>query len=101
MSERWKSGTEICARYVYDGKVWFAEPMTIVSEDEDQFAARQVAGLIKLEEASAVRAESLRVIQRIESRAFNEPWPNWRPDPSWRIPELPDSWAEAFEPNAS
>lgn len=42
-----------------------------------------------------VRAEGERVIERLARRAepFNEPWPEWRADPSWPIPELPGDWA--------
>lgn len=194
---RWTCGAQIPARYIYDGKVWFAEPMTVVSDtperlltylqagaevqwsdydqqthgfvgptprhwhtnnilklyepdtwcaiwcmwrasdwdfrcwyidfqaplrragsglvlkdlsldivvapdltwrwkDEDHFAARQAAGFIRPEEASAVRAEAKRIIGRIESHSapFNEPWPQWRPEGAWPVPRLPDDWSE-------
>ncbi|MFZ1990763.1 MAG: DUF402 domain-containing protein [Alphaproteobacteria bacterium] len=32
MTTRWERGTQIPARYIYDGKVWFAEAMTVVDD---------------------------------------------------------------------
>jgi hypothetical protein len=39
-------------------------------------------------------AEALDVIADIEDgrHPFDEPWPSWRPDPSWPNPSLPDGW---------
>jgi hypothetical protein len=36
--------------------------------------------------------EGERVIRRVEAREwpFNEPWPDWRPDPSWAAPQIRD-----------
>lgn len=63
-------------------------------KDEPEFAALIEAGKIRPEKARMVRDEGLRVIQRIEARAwpFNEPWPEWRPDPSWTVPQIRDYW---------
>ena len=64
-------------------------------KDEDHFARIQELGWITPQEAGEIRRNAERVIARIESRAapFNEPWPDWRPDPGWTIPVLPDDWA--------
>jgi len=65
-------------------------------KDEDELAARVDHGIDTLGFAEAVRAEGERVIERIERAAspFGEPWPDWRPDPAWTAPELPDGWAD-------
>jgi uncharacterized protein DUF402 len=63
-------------------------------KDEPEFEALSEAGKIRPEKAAAIRAEGLRVIEQIEARAwpFNEPWPGWRPDPSWPVPRITDYW---------
>jgi hypothetical protein len=52
------------------------------------------ADLITFAEAAEVRAEGQRIVERIEANAapFNEPWHDWRPDPHWPLPELPEGW---------
>ena len=64
-------------------------------KDEDHFARIQELGWITPDEARAIRRNADLVIARIESKAapFNEPWPTWRPDPTWPMPVLPDDWA--------
>ena len=64
-------------------------------KDEDHFALIQEWGWITPERAASIRRDAQTVIHRIEARAspFNEPWPQWRPDPSWPVPVLPDDWA--------
>ncbi|MBV9539631.1 MAG: DUF402 domain-containing protein [Alphaproteobacteria bacterium] len=64
-------------------------------KDEDHFAAMPAHGWITPERAGQVRRDVQHAITRIESRGapFNEHWPNWRPDPSWTIPAMPDDWA--------
>jgi len=64
-------------------------------KDEDKFAERVELGFLTTDEADAVRAEGERVIADLEARRrpFDEPWPSWRPDPSWPLPPLPDDWA--------
>jgi hypothetical protein len=63
-------------------------------KDEPEFAALIEAGKIPLDKARAIREEGERAISRIEAREwpFNEPWPEWRPDPSWKAPEVKDLW---------
>ena len=63
-------------------------------KDEREFEALIAAARIRPEKALAIRGEGLRVIERIDARAwpFNEPWPEWRPDPSWPVPRIADYW---------
>lgn len=46
--------------------------------------------------AAAVRAAAEQAIALVEAGAepFCDPWPSWRPDPSWPTPVLPPSWAD-------
>ena len=65
-------------------------------KDEDELAARVEHGIDTPEFAAAVRAEGDRVVELIERAAspFGEDWPDWRPDPAWSPPELPEGWAD-------
>jgi hypothetical protein len=58
-------------------------------KDEDEFADAQAHGLLGADEAAAVRAEGERVMR--ETR-LPTGWEDWRPDPSWEVPTLPDGW---------
>jgi len=55
-------------------------------KDEDEFAEAAQAGYL---DERAVRAEAERVLR-------DPPWPtgweDWRPDPSWPVPQLPEGW---------
>jgi predicted RNA-binding protein associated with RNAse of E/G family len=58
-------------------------------KDEDDFAALQRHGVFDAAAARRVRAEGERVI---EAWPFPTGWEDWRPDPRWPTPELPDDW---------
>ncbi|QKW08895.1 DUF402 domain-containing protein [Streptomyces sp. NA04227] len=62
--------------------------------DEDEFAEAQRAGLMNAAQALRVREAGWRAVARIGEWGppFDEDWPNWRPDPAWTIPSLPDNW---------
>ena len=55
-------------------------------KDEDELEQADAAGLV---DAGAVRAEAERLLA-------DPPWPtgweDWRPDPAWPPPQLPDGW---------
>jgi predicted RNA-binding protein associated with RNAse of E/G family len=55
-------------------------------KDEDELEQAAAAGLL---EADAVRAEAQRVL---DEWPFPTGWEEWRPDPSWPTPQLPDGW---------
>ena len=61
-------------------------------EDELDVAARQ--GIMTPERATMFREEGERAIARLIARRepFNRPWEEWRPDPAWDAPALPEGW---------
>lgn len=63
-------------------------------KDEDEFGALVAAGLIDTSEEARVRDEARRVIRAVEANEepFNERWHEWRPNPAWLSPTLPDGW---------
>lgn len=71
--------------------------------DEDEFAAAQRAGLVDEALAARVRAAGRAVVERISSWAppFRDGWENWRPDPHWPVPALPEDWDGRPPPSAN
>lgn len=63
-------------------------------KDEDELARAVAVGAVAISEAEAIRVEGERVIGRAKAGLppFNEAWPEWRPDPSWAVPNLPEGW---------
>jgi hypothetical protein len=63
-------------------------------KDEDEFQMLIDQGLIDAAKAQAVRDDATRMIQDLAMNLapFCDPWPDWRPDPYWRLPELPAGW---------
>ena len=55
-------------------------------KDEDELEQAAALGLL---DAAAVRAEAARVL---EEWPFPTGWEDWRPDPSWPVPQLPEGW---------
>jgi uncharacterized protein len=62
-------------------------------KDEDELAEAIELGLISQEKAAALYKEGERVVKWIQSgkSPFND-WEKWRPDPSWKVPVLPEGW---------
>jgi len=63
-------------------------------KDEDELEEAIELGLFSLEDAARFRAEGELAARAIIERKppFDEPWEEWRPDPSWPRPELPEGW---------
>ncbi|MGH2636850.1 MAG: DUF402 domain-containing protein [Actinomycetota bacterium] len=63
-------------------------------KDEDHVATGIRVGAYTQEDAAAFRRECERGVRRILDREppFDREWASWRPDPSWRSPELPAEW---------
>ena len=55
-------------------------------KDKDELEQTAALGLL---DANAVRAEGERVLVEWP---FPTGWEDWRPDPSWSIPQLPEGW---------
>lgn len=64
-------------------------------KDEDDFEMLLTRGLLNSITAERVRDEAGKVLQRVERSEppFDGSWSHWRPDSTWSLPELPDSWA--------
>lgn len=60
-------------------------------KDEDELEGAVRAGRFTLEEAREIRAEGERVLALWP---FPTGWEEWRPDPSWPVPQSPDGWDE-------
>jgi Protein of unknown function (DUF402) len=58
-------------------------------KDEDELEEAVELGRFTGDEARAIRAEGERVIAE---RPWPTGWEDWRPDPSWGMPELPAGW---------
>ncbi|MEY7979890.1 DUF402 domain-containing protein [Streptomyces pilosus] len=62
--------------------------------DEDEFAQARRDGLVDSALAGRVRAAGRAAIEVIDAWGppFSDGWENWRPDPSWAVPSLPQDW---------
>ncbi|MFE3855626.1 DUF402 domain-containing protein [Streptomyces griseorubiginosus] len=62
--------------------------------DEDEFAQAQQDGLMGPDLAEQVRAAGRSAVEVIRAWGppFSDGWPDWRPDPSWTVPLLPEDW---------
>jgi hypothetical protein len=65
-------------------------------KDEDELEAAVARGVFDERLTGRIRNEAFQVIRSAQANEppFDEPWPTWRPPPSWRIPELPPGWNE-------
>ena len=63
-------------------------------KDEDELEEAVAMGVITPQRAAELRREGERVIEKMKHRRtpFNEGWENWRPNPAWPIPTLPEGW---------
>lgn len=62
--------------------------------DEDEFAQAQRDGLMSAETARGVRAAGSAALEYVRAWAppFCDGWEDWRPDPAWPLPVLPEGW---------
>jgi Protein of unknown function (DUF402) len=63
-------------------------------KDEDELETFVEHGVFDRSLAERIRTEALEVVERArnDEPPFSDPWPEWRPDPSWDLPELPEGW---------
>ncbi|MGW6460761.1 cytidylyl-2-hydroxypropylphosphonate hydrolase [Streptomyces sp. NPDC055078] len=88
---RWAGGIDSEDHFldisVYPDRSW-------LWRDEDEFAEAQRVGLVDPEKAERVRAAGKAAVEVIRAwgAPFPDGWEHWRPDPAWRVPELPADW---------
>lgn len=72
-----------------DGSFWW--------KDEDELDEAVRRGVLTDVEAREIRDEGERVLAQYEIGAspFRDGWEDWRPDPAWPVPALPDGWDAA------
>lgn len=63
-------------------------------KDEDEFAQGIEIGWYTVEQLGELKACGEAVLEHAKRREppFDEPWPNWRPDPTWQPLRLPTDW---------
>ena len=63
-------------------------------KDEKELAEAVELGLVTQTQAHSYYAEGRRAIERLEARRspFDGRWETWKPDPTWRVPQLPPNW---------
>ncbi|MBU7599128.1 DUF402 domain-containing protein [Streptomyces sp. P38-E01] len=88
---RWSGGVDSEDHFldleVYPDRSW-------LWRDEDEFHEAQRAGLLSAGQAERVREagqEALAVVQQW-GPPFDGHWEDWRPDPQWPVPDLPEDW---------
>ena len=65
-------------------------------KDEHELAEVEALGFFDARKVDAIRREGERVVERVIAWAppFCDGWEDWRPDPAWPVPALPDGWRE-------
>ena len=63
-------------------------------KDEDELQEFVDKGLFSPPQAEHVRTAAQQALDRLLARRapFDERWEDWRPDPAWGIPALPERW---------
>lgn len=63
-------------------------------KDEDELAGAIALGVLEPGDEPRLRADGRAAIRRILGREppFDRDWDDWRPDPAWAPPDLPDGW---------
>jgi hypothetical protein len=71
--------------------VWIEPDGSWRWKDWDELVEAERVGLFTSAEVAAIRAEGERVIAGLGTR-LPTGWEDWRPDPSWALPTLPEGW---------
>ena len=69
--------------------IWINPDQSWKWKDEDELKDAIRLDRFTRDEAATIRAEGERVVAEWP---FPTGWEDWRPDPSWPIPQLPDGW---------
>ena len=67
---------------------------TLVWKDQDEYQKAIAGCAIHPEWAQAIEQETPVILGKVEQRAypFDGSWLDWRPDPNWAQPRLPENW---------
>ncbi|MFF1274450.1 DUF402 domain-containing protein [Streptomyces marokkonensis] len=88
---RWAGGVDSEDHFldisVHPDRAWYWR-------DEDEFAQARRDGLVDPALAGRVREAGRAAVGVIGAWGppFSDGWENWRPDPSWTVPSLPQDW---------
>ncbi|MEU3913068.1 MULTISPECIES: DUF402 domain-containing protein [unclassified Streptomyces] len=88
---RWSGGVDSVDHFldisVYPDRSW-------KWRDEDEFAQARRIGLIGAEQARQVEEAGRAALEVVKAWGppFGDGWENWRPDPAWEVPVLPEAW---------
>ena len=79
--------------------VWVTPDRICHRKDEDELAAAVTQGRYSSEDAAAVarNADSAEAVVASWQSPFSDGWEDWRPDPSWTMPPLPDGVSWEFD----
>jgi hypothetical protein len=69
--------------------LWIESDGAVTWKDDDHLDQAVEFGIFSRVEAAAIRAEAERVL---DEWPFPTGWEDWKPDPRWRLPELPCGW---------
>ena len=69
--------------------IWIEPDGSWQWKDEDELESAVELGRFTEEEARVIRAEGERVIA---ARPWPTGWEDWKPDPAWPVPGLPEGW---------
>lgn len=84
--------------------LWLDADGWIIWKDEDELAAAVEQGHLSIDDAAEIRAEGERVHAAMTRRdaPFDGSWLDWRPEPAWTTPALPEFLVRmAGEPGAA
>ncbi|MDI2128860.1 DUF402 domain-containing protein [Yinghuangia seranimata] len=92
--ERWSGGVDT-EDLVLD--VWVTPDRRWHFKDEDELAASREAGRFTDADVDAIYGHGHRAVDVVRAWGppFNGGWENFRPDPAWPLPTLPDGWDAA------
>ena len=76
--------------------VWVTPDHTCHRKDEDELAAAVAQGVLSPEDAAWITRHADSAEEAVASwqSPFSDGWEDWRPDPGWLMPPLPEgvSW---------
>lgn len=63
-------------------------------KDQDELEALVEFGAIDAKKAAEIKSAGIAAIHLLEANEppFNEPWGEWKPNPEWSTPVLPEGW---------